>query len=146
MRTKPQETIITLNAEDELKELVEQYGKDKAQFDYYKNVTDKANAQIKSLMASGNYDAIESESYKASYIVQKRESMNEAKLLEILRHEWIKEHGSEACPWIKVKYEVDMDALENALYHNEFSDDVVDKIAECKEVKEVPTLRIKVKK
>lgn len=141
-----QEAEKELTGTSKLEDLIVRYGDNKTKFDALKKVVDKENNELKQAMIDSNCTEAEGGNYKVSYIVQKRESMNEDMLLNILWKTWTKEHGSEACPWVKMKYEVDMDALENALYHNEFDEDTLAEIAKCKEVKEVPTLRIKVKK
>ena len=80
--------------------------------------------------------------WKATYSVQRRESMNEDKLLDVLKKNWTAHNGSMQCPYIKTKEYVDFDILEDAIYRNELSNEVLMEMDTCKEVKEVETLKV----
>lgn len=123
-------TIVTETLDD----LIPRYAENKALLDDYKKVCDEENKKIKDMMEEGSY---ESGGYKATKSVQHRESMNEDKLLELLKNTSAIYHGI-----IKTKEYVDMNALESALYKGTLSKDVLLEIDKCREVKEVVTLRI----
>lgn len=119
----------------DLDTLIPQYAVNKSELDSYKKICDKENAQIKELMKDfvlSNYTA---GGYKASYIVQHRESMNEDVLLEIAHQYGIPEI-------VKTKEYIDFDALENAIYNGKISQDILVEMDKAKEVKEVVTLKL----
>lgn len=125
---------------NDLDELIPQYALNKSEMDSYKKLCDKENAQIKSIMQNFGMPTYNVGDYKASYIISKRESMNEDKLLEIAHFYGIPEI-------VKTKEYIDFDALENAIYNGKISDDVLLEMDKAKEVKEVVTLRVtKIKK
>lgn len=116
-----------------LDNLIPQYAENKGILDDYKKICDDENKQIKELMDEGSYEA---GGWKATKIVQQRESMNEDKLLDVLRHYTF---GADV---IKSKPYVDMDALESLIYKGKLSKEVLMEIDKCRESKEVVTLRI----
>jgi len=126
----------------ELQDLIPQYGEHKTSLDDMDKVCKKENTRIKELMKFYQKDSMESEGWKVSYSVSERTSMNEDKLLEILKEDWISRNGSIECPYIKTKEYVDMDLLEDALYKDEVPKDVILKMKTCEESKQVETLRI----
>jgi len=135
MRLKPviEETIT-------LEELIPQYASNKAEMDDYKKICDRENAQIKDMMFAEGLDEKEAGGYVAKRTVQHRETMNEAKLLEIAHQFGIPEI-------VKTKEYIDFDALENAIYNGKISQDILLEMDKAKEVKEVVTLRVtKIKK
>jgi len=123
----------------ELEKLIPVYYDNKQNLDFYKKECDAGNAEIKKLMAEQNIKDYEVDGIVAKYVIQNKESMNEEALLKLL-----KEKGYTNV--IKTKEYVDMDALENALYHDEIDKDTVVEMDKCKEVKEVIQLRVSKKK
>lgn len=123
----------------ELEKLIPVYYDNKQNLDFYKKECDAGNAEIKKLMAEQKIKDYEVDGIVAKYIIQNKESMNEEALLKLL-----KEKGYTNV--IKTKEYVDMDALENALYHDEIDKDTVVEMDKCKEVKEVIQLRVSKKK
>ena len=69
----------------DLKTLVPLYYDNKQNLDFYKKECDAQNAEIKKLMAEKKVKDFESEGIVAKYIVQNKESMNEAKLIALLK-------------------------------------------------------------
>lgn len=122
-----------------LDNLIPVYYDDKKNLDFYKKQCDAGNAKIKELMAQQGLKDYEVNGITAKYIVQNKEKMNEEALLKLL-----KEKGYTDI--IKTKEYVDMDALENALYHDEIDKDTVVSMDKCREVQEVIQLRISKKK
>ena len=123
----------------ELEKLIPVYYDNKQNLDFYKKECDAGNAEIKKIMAEQNLKDYEVDGIVAKYVIQNKESMNEEALLKLL-----KEKGYTDV--IKTKEYVDMDALENALYHDEIDKDTVVEMDKCKEVKEVIQLRVSKKK
>ena len=118
-----------------LDNLIPAYAENKAILDDYKKICDKENKQIKELMTDDTYEA---GGYKATKSVQVRESMNEDKLLDMLKDVG----GSYENGLIKTKEYVDMDVLESMLYKGKIPKDILMQIDKCRESKEVVTLRI----
>ena len=73
--------------------------------------------------------------YVAKLTIQKRESMDEDMLLEILRN-------NDYTDIIRTKEYVDMDLLEREIYNGNIDSDTLVAMQKCKSVKEVPTLKI----
>lgn len=123
--------------EDLLKELIEVYYEDKTAMDGYKKSVDKHNKQIKEMMQDFNIDEISTDTgLVAKMSIQKRESFNEDKLINKLKDMNI------VTP-IKTIEVVDMDELENVIYTGQLD---ASKITDCKQVKEVITLKVSKKK
>lgn len=76
------------------------------------------------------------------------ESVDDAKLLNVLESDWIKRNGedSDLPPYIKVARYVDMDALESAIYNGEISKETLLAIDGCRIKKESVALTYKVAK
>ena len=125
--------MVTLNT------LIPVYYDDKQNLDFYKKQCDAGNAKIKELMAEQKITDFEVDGITAKYVVQKKESMDEDKLLILL-----KERGYENI--IRTKEYVDMDALEDALYHDTIDKDTIVEMDKCKSIKEVIQLRVSKKK
>ena len=107
-----------------------------------KAVVDADNAKIKAIMREREIKDYQVDDWKAVYSVQRRESMNEDKLLDVLKKNWTAHNGSMQCPYIKTKEYIDFDILEDAIYRNELSNEVLMEMDTCKEVKEVETLKV----
>jgi len=122
-----------------LDNLIPVYYDDKQNLDFYKKQCDAGNAKIKELMAEQKITDFEVDGITAKYIIQKKESMDEDKLLILL-----KERGYENM--IRTKEYVDMDALEDALYHDTIDKDTIVEMDKCRSVKEVIQLRVSKKK
>ena len=118
-----------------LDELIPKYALNKSEMESYKKICDKENAEIKSLMANLPDNTYTAGNYVATYSVSKRETMNEEKLLEIA-------HQYGITDIIKTKEYIDFDILENAIYHETISPEVLMEMNKAKEVKEVVTLRV----
>lgn len=117
----------------QLDELIPTYYKNKEKMESYKKLVDEQNKNIKELM-NGEY-SYEIGKYKAVVSTSTRVSMDEQKLMMLLKANNIK-------GVIKTIEVVDMDALENLIYHNEIPKDVLKRIGECKSEKEVKSLRV----
>ena len=121
---------------NKLSMLIDAYAIVKAQADEAKKDVDSRNKEIKEIMSSNDIDTFDTGIYTAKFTVQKRETMNEDKLITILQ-----KHGFDG-KIVKLKPYVDIDALESAIYHDEVSAEVQDEVAACVSVKEVETLKV----
>lgn len=119
-----------------LDSLIPQYAANKREKDSYEKICAAENAQIKSIMQNYVVQHYEAGGYKAVYSIQKRESVDEEMLLDILKR------NGECEGIIKTKEYIDFDALENAIYHNRIPEDILSQMAEATEVKEIPTLKV----
>lgn len=122
--------------------LIPIYAQEKEASDSLKKSVESKNADIKKLMQSQNITELEAGGYKAVCSVQQRETLNEAKLLELIKANGIAIEGL-----VKTKEYVDMDVLEDLIYKEQIPEDVLVQMDPCIEVKEVVTLRVtKIKK
>lgn len=123
-----------------LEQLIDAYALNKSELDSYKKICDAENAEIKALMTELELDKAYTEDYTATLSIQHRETMDEDKLLEVLRD------AGYADIVIRTKEYVDMDLLEAAIYHDRIDKDTLLAMQRCKEVKEVQTLKISKRK
>ena len=118
-----------------LDSLIPQYAANKREQDSYKKLCDKENAQIKAIMQDYAVPQYIAGGYKATYSIQKRESINEEVLLEIAHQHGIPEI-------VKTKEYIDFDALENAIYNGRIPESIVLEMDAATEVKEIPILKV----
>ncbi len=121
-----------------LDELIKSYYLNKAELDGYDKICKEENAKIKSKMDEIKQDTYAVDDLTAKITIQRRESFNEAKLLEV-----VKKHNIDC---IRTKEYVDMDALESVIFSGVISKEALLELNSCKEVKEVQTLKITKKK
>lgn len=127
-----------------LEQLVLEYANNKSVADRYKKLADKLNTEIKSIMESRNLTDVTAGDYTVKYVVQNRETMDEDKLISIIDDApGISQLRSTI---IKTKEYVDFDALENAIYHGDIPQEVVQAMNRAREVRKIVTLRINKKK
>lgn len=119
--------------------VVPRYFEHKTEMDFYKKQCDAENAEIKQAMKEQGIKDFEVDGIVAKYIVKNKESMNEDKLVKVL-----KDAGYSNL--IKTREYVDMDELESALYHNAIDTDTIVEMDKCREVKEIIELRLSKKK
>lgn len=118
-----------------LSNLVETYANEKNILEDYKKRVDNYNLQIKDLMSDLEIEDVDCGDYNAKIIIQNRVTMDEDKLLSVL-----KTHGVDKA--IRTREYVDMDILESMLYNNELPKNIVRHIGKCKNEKQVKTLRV----
>ena len=118
-----------------LEELVLEYVKAKTESDKLKKQVDALNAEIKSLMDEENLDVFVSGTTKISKVVQKRQSLNEDRLIP-LAHEF----GYNDI--VKTKEYIDTDELERRIYNETLENSFLDELERCINIKEVVTLRV----
>lgn len=129
-------------------DLVNSYGEHNKTLNSLKKECDSEKEQIKSFLLDNNLDDHDTDKFSVKLTVSERQSVDEDKLLSVLKQNWIDEYGANVeCPYIKTREYVDMEQLETVLYNNEMSQDMLDKIDSCITRTEVKTLRCsKVKK
>lgn len=121
-----------------LTRMINQYGlftKDLAQL---KKESDALNKQIKAEMLEQNILDAETDLWKVKYQIRKSESLDEEKVIEILKKNNIK-------GIVKRKEYVDESRLENAIYAGKLSAEILGEIMKCKVVKETVALVLKAK-
>ena len=111
--------------EENLNKLISNFYNDKAAMEDYKKIVDKENKAIKEIMSEYNLLSYDSPNFRATYTVRTKEGMNEELLLELL-----KKHKLTQC--IKVVEQVDMEALERAIYNEELPKDVLKEMDTCR--------------
>lgn len=122
--------------EHKLSLLIDAYALVKEKAEAAKKDAEDRNKEIKEIMAEFDIDNFSTDNYTAKVIIQRRESMHEDALIDVLQTSGYDEGI------VKMKPYVDMDALESAIYHDEIPQEVQDKMSECVSVKEVQTLKI----
>lgn len=137
-----------------LNRIIENYYDHKVEFDACKNICDDENKKIKEEMLELEMDKICVGDITATRSVSVKESFNEDKLINLLEHSTYTNPDtgvkniliSTGLNIVKMKPYIDMDALEDALYKGLIPEDVILMMEDCKEVKEVVTLRVTKKK
>jgi hypothetical protein len=119
----------------DLDELITQYAHNKNELDSYTKICKAENEQIKAKLVELGENEYSNGTYTAKRIVVIKESMNEAKLLEVLRQNGI------VAP-IKTREYVDMDALESYLYNNTPSPELARQLEGCRIKSETVQLRL----
>ena len=118
-----------------LDELIVQYAFNKGELDSYTKICKEENEQIKAQLVDIGEDSYSAGGYTVKRIVAVKETMHEAKLLEVLRQNGITDA-------IKTKEYVDMDALEAYLYNNAPSAELARQLEGCRTTTETAQLRL----
>ena len=109
-----------------------------------KELTKTANSEkdeIKQLMLEQDVTSHESGGYKVSCVKSTRETMDQEKMLDVLKKDWRSRYGKQECPYIRTVEIVDMDKLESVLYAGELPDSVLKELDSCRKTTEVITLK-----
>ena len=129
--------------EEELETLIPAYGSLDFELKNIKKKADGFKERIKTIVKSLGVKTYRAEDYEITYTEAERVSFKEDKLLirlkEIVANKDLKEFEG----LIKTKEYVDMDVLENLLYHNKFDEAEISSISSCQEIKNIPTLKVK---
>ena len=123
--------------------LIKRYGDMDIQLKELKNQHDKDKESLKTELEWRDEKDWTANGYTVQRIVSERETLDEEKLLPILKDNWVKLHGSMECPYIKTKEYIDMDALESAIYEAKLSPDVLKEMDTCRQTTTVVTLKCK---
>lgn len=118
-----------------LEELIPQYAANKNELDSYTKICKEENEQIKTALVELGENEYSAGVYTVKRIVAVKETMNEAKLLEVL-----KQNGLDMA--IKTKEYVDMNVLEAYLYNNMPSEDLARQLESCRTTTETVQLRL----
>ena len=123
---------------ERLKVCAAEYVADKAEESKLKKRLESNNSEIKELMRFFGQDEVElDDGTRVVYSVTQKTSLDEEKLLIQLK----KYAPDTEC--IKTKEYIDMDILENEIYHEKLSAEALSAMDSCRNVKEVPTLNIR---
>ena len=122
-----------------LDNLVSSYGKHDEQLKDIKKVCDSEKDELKSLM-NEEYNKHTSGGYTVSYRTSEKTSVDESKMLEVLKRDWVAKNGSMACPYIKMRPYIDMDELENAIYAGEIPKETLLELDGCKTTTKVVSI------
>ncbi len=114
-----------------LEELVPHYGELDTQAKAIKKEMDSDKVTIKNLLAESNQKNFTAGGYTVNYVVRTKVTVDEDKMLNVLKADWKKRYGDIPCPYIKTKEYVDMDQLESVLYANELPTDVMAELDKC---------------
>jgi hypothetical protein len=125
---------------ESLHDYIVDYAADKAELDKLDKRCKKVNATIKELMFDLGISEESYNGYRCVRSVQQRESLDEEKLIKMLKR------YAPDTECIKKKEYVDMDVLENEIYHGLLSDDAMIALDECRNMKEVVVLTVKKEK
>lgn len=128
-----------------LEECVKRYGENKDYIKPYEKEIKEDNETIKKIMKTENIKTFPGGDYEATYRIDVTEDFDYDKLVQVIQNFWKESgHYDEICPFLKVKFEPDMEAIENAIYNGQFDATI---LAGCKVKKEIPKLIItKIKK
>ena len=124
-------------------EVVESYGHKDEELKLLKKSCDADKEYIKNYLANLGEDKYSAGGYTVQRVVSERETLNEDRLLPILKSYWITTHGSMDCPYIKTKEYIDMDKLEEAIYQKELTPSILLEMDKCREVTTVISLKCK---
>lgn len=122
-------------ANESLETLIPQYAANKSELDNYTKICKEENEQIKAALVELGENEYSAGGYTVKRIVAVKESMNEEKLIEVLRQNGITDA-------IKTREYVDINALEAYLYNNEPSADLARQLEGCRTTTETVQLRL----
>lgn len=137
-----EEKVDAKKLQNRLKKLIPLYGSNKTQLDELKTVVDGDNKEIKSICKALSVDTMEVDGWKMNYSVVTKHNVNEAKMLEIVKHWWAEKNGSKHCPYIRVEEHIDNEAIQDAIYNGEFDKETLLALRACDTEKPEEKLRI----
>jgi len=124
-----------------LDELIPLFAEHKEQAGELKKLCDTENAQIKDEMAVQGLKKYSAGGYVANYIESNKVTINEDKLLEVLKKHLSKKLLKEL-KIIKTVEQVDENALENAIYNKLIPEYIIQEMDSCQEKSTTVSLRI----
>lgn len=139
-----------LNDDLTLETLIPRYAENKQTFNDYKKICDKDNAQIKELM-NKDESLLDPDgkriktvgNYTATLSIRDNETLNEDKLLELLKKKANKDIQKML---IKTKEYIDSDVLEKLIYNEGIPKDLLLEMDTCRESNPVEVLKVTKKK
>lgn len=128
-----------------LKELIDRYAFNKVELDSYKEICDSANKEIKDIMKENNLTSFDTDFYTAKIGVQERAKFDEDKAIMLLQNLYLNKGINKKLldQLIVQKPCIDMNALENAIYHGNIDASV---LAPANSITTVTTLKVFTKK
>lgn len=126
---------------EELDKLVPQYGKHKDESGELKKLCDLENAQIKEIMSNEKLKKHSAGGYTVTYIESNKTTVNEEKLLALLKSKLSKKQLKDL-KLIKTVEQVDENALENAIYNSLIPEELVTEMSNCEEKSVITSIRI----
>lgn len=130
-----EEVIESTVIDTDLDELIPKYAVNKNELDSYTKICKEENEQIKAKLVELGENEYEAGGYKVKRTVVVKESMDEGKLLAVL-----KQNGIDAP--VKTREYVDMDVLEAYLYNNTPSIELANQLERCRVTTETVQLRL----
>ena len=130
---------------EKLKELVDTYAMNKSELDSYKELCDKENKEIKAIMKENDLTSFDTDNYTAKVSTQERTKFDEDKAIMLIQNLYLnKQLSKEALDRIIVQKPcINMDALENAIYHGDID---ASTLSPANTVTQVSTLKVSVRK
>lgn len=119
-----------------LDSLVNKYGDVKSKLADLKKEESNLNQTIKSLMVADDLKEVSTDTYKVVYQERTSESLDEDKVIDILKKNNVK-------GIVKTKQYVDEDALEQAIYNGKLDADIIKQISSAKITKTTVALMVK---
>ncbi len=123
---------LTKKEQQTLEDLIVSYYDNKKSCDNYKKICDGQNKEIKSIMG---VDKHEFGDYKASVSETHKVKFDENQMMCILK-------ANNITSVIKTREYIDLDALEDLMYHGEIPANVTKLLGECKHEEITQTLRV----
>lgn len=112
--------------------MVAEYGEHDAQAKHWKKVCDGEKETLKNAFIELDTKSHSSGGYKVELRESHKTSWDEDKMVETIKKHWSSKNGSMTCPYLKMVYVLDSDALENAIYKGEVPNDLLLALDECK--------------
>ena len=136
------ETKTAKNNLQRLEALVKTWGSNKTQADALKKDVDKDAAEIKQLMMEENLSESVSGDFIEKLSYQTKITFDEDGLVEYIRkHIWTSKKKA-PCPYLKTIIAIDWDALENAIYNEELTEEQILAIDKFKSETKTPVLKL----
>lgn len=108
-----------------LDNLIPVYGSNKSYVDELKALIEDDNKEIKAICRQLALDKAEVNGWEMTYRVDSKHNIDEDKMLSILKAYWSKKNGSMECPFIKTREYIDQEALQDAIFNGEITDQKV---------------------
>ena len=132
-----QEKVDVKKLQNQLKKLIPIYGTNNTQLKELKAKVDDDNKAIKGIckqLFAGSAKTTIGD-WSVDYKVVDKHNVNEAKMLEIIKKWWSEKNGSMHCPYIRIEYHIDNDAIEEGIYRGEFDKETLLALQACDTIK-----------
>ena len=140
------ESSTKATEDKELNSNIEKYCEQKNQ----ESVLSKSNKQlaenIKQALIGGSKTDMSTGKYSVHLVTKVTESLDEVKMLAVLKDYWQKNKGEEKCPFICTAEYINMDELEAFMYKEELPQETMLALDSCRIKKESTALTYKIAK